>query len=54
LTARLFNTRIHELILAMRVGATFNDVARVMHIHPTLSEGVNVAAGGVQREEGAA
>ncbi|HGM6414198.1 dihydrolipoyl dehydrogenase [Stenotrophomonas maltophilia] len=44
---------IHELIVAMRVGATFQDVARAIHIHPTLAEGVNVAAGGVHREEGA-
>jgi dihydrolipoamide dehydrogenase len=44
---------IHELIVAMQVGATFHDVARAMHIHPTLAEGVNVAAGGVHREEGA-
>jgi dihydrolipoamide dehydrogenase len=44
---------IHELIVAMQVGATFQDVARAIHIHPTLAEGVNVAAGGVHREEGA-
>lgn len=44
---------IHELIVAMQVGATFQDVARTIHIHPTLAEGVNVAAGGVHREEGA-
>ncbi|KGM53256.1 dihydrolipoamide dehydrogenase [Lysobacter arseniciresistens ZS79] len=44
---------IHELIVAMRVGATFQDVANAIHIHPTLAEGVNVAAGGVHREEGA-
>jgi dihydrolipoamide dehydrogenase len=44
---------IHELIIAMQVGATLQDVARAMHIHPTLAEGVNVAAGGVHREEGA-
>jgi len=44
---------IHELIIAMQVGATFQDVARAIHIHPTLAEGVNVAAGGVHREEGA-
>jgi dihydrolipoamide dehydrogenase len=44
---------VHELIVAMQVGASFHDVARAMHIHPTLAEGVNVAAGGVHREEGA-
>lgn len=44
---------IHELIVAMQVGATFHDVARAMHIHPTLAEGVNGAAGGVHREQGA-
>jgi dihydrolipoamide dehydrogenase len=44
---------IHELIVAMQVGATFQDVARALHIHPTLAEGVNGAVGGVHREEGA-
>ena len=44
---------IHELIVALQVGATFHDVARAIHIHPTLAEGVNVATGGVHREEGA-
>ena len=44
---------IHELIAVMQAGATFQDVARAIHIHPTLAEGVNVAAGGVHREEGA-
>jgi pyruvate/2-oxoglutarate dehydrogenase complex dihydrolipoamide dehydrogenase (E3) component len=39
------------LIVAMQVGASFHDVARAMHIHPTLAEGVNVAAGAVHREE---
>ncbi|MFQ5796166.1 MAG: FAD-dependent oxidoreductase, partial [Candidatus Bipolaricaulia bacterium] len=43
---------IHELIIAMQVGATFHDVKRAIHIHPTLAEGVNTAAGGVHREEG--
>jgi len=43
---------IHELIVAMQVGATFHEVARAIHIHPTLAEGVNAAAGGVHREEG--
>ncbi len=40
---------IHEASLAMVSGATYGDVGRMIHIHPTLSEGINSAAGGVHR-----
>jgi pyruvate/2-oxoglutarate dehydrogenase complex dihydrolipoamide dehydrogenase (E3) component len=29
-----------------------DDVARTLHVHPTLAEGVNAAAGGVHRPAG--
>ena len=38
---------IHELILAIELGATVDDIANAMHIHPTLPESINSAAGGV-------
>ena len=44
---------IHELIIAATIGATVDDVRRTIHIHPTLAEAVNAAAGGVHRETGA-
>ena len=37
---------IHELVAAA-VGITIDQVSQVIHIHPTLAEGVNAAAGGV-------
>jgi pyruvate/2-oxoglutarate dehydrogenase complex dihydrolipoamide dehydrogenase (E3) component len=40
---------VHEAIIAMVAGASYGDVARAIHIHPTLAEGVNAAAGGVHR-----
>lgn len=40
---------IHELVVAMAAGATYSDVGRAIHVHPTLAEGVNSAAGGVHR-----
>lgn len=43
---------IHELALARDVGATYTQIARSLHVHPTLSEGVNAAAGGVHRPAG--
>ena len=33
-------------------GATYTDLAHAIHIHPTLAEGVNTAAGGIHREIG--
>lgn len=38
---------VHEAVIAMNVGASYRDLAQAIHIHPTLAEGVNAAAGGV-------
>ena len=38
---------VHELVLAIELGATAEDVANTIHIHPTLPEIINSAAGGV-------
>ena len=38
---------VHELVLAIELGATAEDVANTIHIHPTLPEVINSAAGGV-------
>ena len=38
---------IHELVMAIELGATAEDIANAMHIHPTLPESINSAAGGV-------
>ena len=43
---------IHEAVVAIVVGATYGDIRHAIHIHPTLSEGINAAAGGVHRETG--
>ena len=43
---------IHETVIAMHTGARYTDLAEAIHIHPTLAEGVNTAAGGVHREVG--
>lgn len=40
---------IHEIALALVLEAGTADLARTIHVHPTLSEGVNAAAGGVHR-----
>lgn len=40
---------VHELVIAMELGGTASDVANTIHIHPTLSEVVNSAAGGVHQ-----
>jgi dihydrolipoamide dehydrogenase len=40
---------IHEVVVAMVAGATYSDLGRAIHVHPTLAEGVNRAAGGVHR-----
>ncbi|MDW7651624.1 MAG: dihydrolipoyl dehydrogenase [Bacillota bacterium] len=34
---------IHELVMAMRFGATTFDLQDMLHIHPTLAEGINSA-----------
>jgi pyruvate/2-oxoglutarate dehydrogenase complex dihydrolipoamide dehydrogenase (E3) component len=38
---------IHEAVIAMVADAAYRDIGRAIHIHPTLAEGVNAAAGGV-------
>lgn len=38
---------VHEPVLAIELGATAGDVANTIHIHPTLPEVINSAAGGV-------
>ena len=43
---------IHEVIIAMTCGASYRDIKNTIHIHPTLAEGINSAAGGVHREIG--
>jgi pyruvate/2-oxoglutarate dehydrogenase complex dihydrolipoamide dehydrogenase (E3) component len=43
---------IHELVVALDLGATYDRIGRSLHVHPTLSEGVNSAAGGVHRPAG--
>jgi len=40
---------VHELVLAVELGATADDIANTMHIHPTLPESINSAAGGVHK-----
>lgn len=40
---------IHELVVAATAGITIDQVSSAIHIHPTLAEGVNAAAGGVHR-----
>ncbi len=40
---------IHEAALAMVTGATYSDIGAMIHVHPTLAEGINSAAGGVHR-----
>ncbi|WP_229504791.1 hypothetical protein [Natrinema versiforme] len=40
---------VHELVLAIELGATADQVADTMHIHPTLPESINSAAGGVHK-----
>ncbi|MGH9167708.1 MAG: dihydrolipoyl dehydrogenase family protein [Acidimicrobiia bacterium] len=40
---------IHELVVAVTAGLTVDQVADALHVHPTLAEAVNAAAGGVHR-----
>lgn len=40
---------IHEIVIAMRLGGSAQDIAETIHIHPTLPEVVNAAAGGVHK-----
>jgi pyruvate/2-oxoglutarate dehydrogenase complex dihydrolipoamide dehydrogenase (E3) component len=43
---------VHEAVIAMACDATYAQLASAIHIHPTLAEGVNTAAGGIHREIG--
>ncbi len=43
---------IHELILALDLGASYERIGRSLHVHLTLAEGINSAAGGVHRPAG--
>lgn len=43
---------VHEAVIAMTTGATYSQLAQAIHIHPTLAEAVNAAAGGVHRPAG--
>ncbi|UPV76971.1 dihydrolipoyl dehydrogenase (plasmid) [Halorussus limi] len=40
---------VHELVLAIELGATAEQIAETMHIHPTLPEIINSAAGGAHK-----
>jgi pyruvate/2-oxoglutarate dehydrogenase complex dihydrolipoamide dehydrogenase (E3) component len=40
---------VHEAVIAMVADAPYRDIGRAIHVHPTLAEGVNAAAGGVHR-----
>jgi pyruvate/2-oxoglutarate dehydrogenase complex dihydrolipoamide dehydrogenase (E3) component len=40
---------VHEAVVVMVADAPYSDIGRAIHIHPTLAEGVNAAAGGVHR-----
>jgi len=40
---------IHEIALGLLLGARTAELARMIHVHPTLSEGTNAAAGGMHR-----
>lgn len=40
---------VHEAVIAMAAGAAYGTLGRAIHIHPTLAEGINAAAGGVHR-----
>lgn len=36
----------------MVADATYSDIARAIHVHPTIAEAINTAAGGIHREIG--
>ncbi|QCS42331.1 dihydrolipoyl dehydrogenase [Natrinema versiforme] len=40
---------VHELVVAMELGGTAENVADAIHIHPTLPEVINAAASGVHK-----
>lgn len=43
---------VHELVSAIALGARYTDLRNLIHIHPTLAEGLSSALGGVHYEEG--
>lgn len=43
---------IHEFVITLQTSATFQDIGKALHVHPTLAEGVSSAAGGVHRPAG--
>jgi len=43
---------VHELVSAIALGARYTDLRSLIHIHPTLAEGLSSALGGVHYEEG--
>lgn len=43
---------VHEFVTALQLGARYTDLQDMIHIHPTLAEGLNNALGGVHYEEG--
>lgn len=43
---------VHEFVAALQLGAKYTDLQDMIHIHPTLAEGLNNALGGVHYEEG--
>jgi dihydrolipoamide dehydrogenase len=43
---------VHEFVTAMQLGAKYTQLQDMIHIHPTLAEGLNNALGGVHYEEG--
>ena len=43
---------VHQLIAAITLGARYTDLSEMIHIHPTLAEGLSSALGGVHYEEG--
>lgn len=40
---------VHEAVLAITAGIPYAAIGQTIHIHPTLAEGVNAAAGGIHR-----
>jgi dihydrolipoamide dehydrogenase len=43
---------VHQMIAAVQLGARYTDLTDMIHIHPTLAEGLSSALGGVHFEEG--
>jgi len=41
---------IHEMVLAVHIGATVDQVARMIHAHPTLSESIHEAVEGIHKQ----